>query len=104
LLGFGAASSQPTEIERMTELRRQLVVALLLSVGLAAASFGRDFTEKECPIVGNSETRIYHVPGDRNYGEMLQENKERKDNRVCFRSSQEAEKAGYRRSGAGNSK
>ena len=95
---------RPSEIERMTELRRQLVVALLLSVGLAAAAFGRDFTEKECPIVGNSETCIYHIPGDRNYGEMLQENKTTKDDRICFRSSLEAEKAGYRRSRAGRRK
>lgn len=82
---------------------RQLVVALVLSA--SSVAFGRDFTEKECPLVGNSETYIYHLPGDPNYGQMLQENKEKKkDNRVCFKSRVEAEKAGYIRSQSGKSK
>jgi hypothetical protein len=66
---------------------------------------GQYFTEKECPVVGNSETHIYHLPGDRNYGQMLEENKDKKENnRVCFESRAEAEKAGYRRSRAGKRK
>jgi hypothetical protein len=77
-------------------------VALVLSA--SSVAFGRDFTEKECPVVGNSETHIYHLPGDRNYGQMLQENNEKKDNRVCFKSRVEAEKAGYRRSRSGRRK
>ena len=81
---------------------RQLVVALAISA--SSVAFGRNFTEKECPIVGNSETYIYHLPGDRNYGQMLQENKVKKDNRVCFKLRVEAEKAGYRRSRSGKSK
>jgi len=66
---------------------------------------GQYFTENECPVVGNAETHIYHLPGDRNYGQMIEENKDRKkNNRVCFKSLVEAEKAGYRRSRAGKSK
>ena len=66
---------------------------------------GQYFTENECPVVGNSKTHIYHLPGDPNYGPMLEENKDKKkDNRVCFKSRVEAEKAGYRRSRTGKSK
>ena len=66
---------------------------------------GQYFTENECPVVGNSDTRIYHLPGDRNYGQMLEENKGKmKNNRVCFKSRAEAEEAGYRRSRGGKGK
>ena len=80
-----------------------LVVVFVLSA--SSSAFGGNFTEKECPVVGNSETFIYHLPGDRNYGQMLQENKEKKkDNRLCFKSHLEAEKAGYSRSRSGKSR
>jgi len=84
---------------------RQLIIALVLSASSVACEqterqgTGQYFTENECPVVGNSDTHIYHLPGDRNYGQMLEENKDKKkDNRVCFKSRVEAEKAGYRRS------
>ncbi len=98
---------------------RQLIIALVLSAILVACEqteqqgtrqterqgTGEYFTENECPVVGNSETHIYHLPGGRNYGQMLEENKDKKkDNRVCFKSRVEAEKAGYRRSRRGKSK
>ncbi len=98
---------------------RQLIVALVLSASSVACEpterqgtgqserqgTGQYFTENECPVTGNSETHIYHLPGDRNYGQMLEENKDKKkDNRVCFKSRVEAEKAGYRRSRHGKSK
>lgn len=81
----------------------KIVVALALCANSVA--FGRNYTQQECPAIGNSETRIYHIPRDRNYGQMLQENKDKKnDNRVCFKSRSEAEKAGYRRSMSGKGK
>ena len=98
---------------------RKLIVALALSASSVACEqteqqwakqperqgTGQYFTESECPVVGNSETHIYHLPGDRNYGQMLEENKDKKkNNRVCFKSRVEAENAGYRRSRAGKSK
>ncbi len=98
---------------------RHLIVALVLSASSVACEqteqpgtrqperqgTGLYFTETECPVVGNSYTHIYHLPGDRNYGQMLEENKgKKKDNRICFNSQEEAEKAGYRRSRAGKSK
>ena len=98
---------------------RQLIIALVLSASSVACEqterhgttqserqgTGQYFTENECPVVGNSDTHIYHLPGDRNYGQMLEENKDKKkDNRVCFKSRVEAEKAGYRGSRGGRSK
>jgi hypothetical protein len=98
---------------------KQLIIALALSASSVACEqteqqgarqserqgTGQYFTEKECPVVGNSETHIYHLPGDRNYGQMLEENMGKKKNtRVCFKSRVEAESADYRRSRAGKSK
>lgn len=98
---------------------RQLIVALALSASSIACEqteregdrqserqgTGQYLTENECPVVGNAETHIYHLPGDRNYSQMIEENKDKKkNNRVCFKSQVKAEKAGYRRSRAGKSK
>ena len=71
---------------------RQLILALVLSAGSVACEqtegqgtgqserqgTGQYFTENECPVVGNSDTHIYHLHGDRNYGQMLEENIEKR--------------------------
>lgn len=64
---------------------------------------GRYFSDTACPVVGNLNTRIFHVPGDPNYRQMLEENKNT-DNRVCFQSRAQAASAGYRPSRARNSR
>lgn len=75
-----------------------LLAALIVSLQAQA----RNYTPEECPVIGNTETGIYHVPGDRNYRQMLVENKnKKKDNRGCFKSRLAAENAGYRRSRSG---
>ena len=82
-------------------IARWIPLVLVLAIPLSSVGFGKDYTSEECPVVGNTETYIYHVPGDRNYREMLQENENKqKDNRRCFESRLEAEKAGYRKSHA----
>lgn len=78
------------------------VFAVSLSAALVACN--PNMESRDCPVVGNVETRIYHVPGDRNYGQMLQENTRKRDNRICFKSHAEAEQAGYRRSKSGSKK
>ena len=98
---------------------REAVLALTLCINLVACEraeeprtsqserqgTGQYMPQSECPVVGNSASRIYHLPGDSNYGQMLEENKNKKrDNRVCFSSRAEAEMAGYRRSRAGRTK
>jgi hypothetical protein len=70
---------------------------------LSAAVYAKDYTPDECPVVGNTESGIYHVPGGLNYRRMLVENKavkegKRRDNRKCFRTEEEAKKDGYRKS------
>ena len=87
-LSAGSVACEQTEQQKAKQPERQ--------------GSGQYFTESECPVVGNSQTYIYHLPGDRNYGQMLEENKD-KDNRVCFESPVKAENAGYRRSRAGES-
>ena len=49
----------------------------------------------DCPIVGNLNSGLYHVPGQAKYAEMLKINKcaiEQKceDNRICFETEAEA--------------
>lgn len=82
-------------------LRLALLVAFLISAG----AYGRNYAPEECPAIGNSESGIYHMNGDRNYRQMLRENKnKKKDNRVCFKSAAAAENASYRRSMSSKSK
>jgi hypothetical protein len=98
---------------------RYAVLALVLCVSPAACErtekqstshperqgTGQYAAQNECPAAGNSATRIYHLPGDRNYGQMLEENKDKKrNNLVCFNSRAEAEMDGYRRARSGKNK
>ncbi|MGH9895378.1 MAG: hypothetical protein ACREA0_26015, partial [bacterium] len=79
-------------------LCRATCVLLLAMTILAASSGARDFTVAECPIVGNTETKIYHVRGGPNYRMMLQQNERKsRDNRMCFPTEKAAQDAGYRR-------
>ena len=77
--------------------RRLLIMVLMLALILPSVASARDYTPKECPVVGNTNSGIYHVPGGRYYLRMLQQNK-RGDNRACFGSEAAAIAAGYRRS------
>ncbi len=79
-------------------MRGKLITAvLLLSLLPPFLAFARDYTPQECPVVGNKNSRIYHIPGGRHYRQMLQENK-RGDNRDCFPTEGAAKAAGYRKS------
>jgi hypothetical protein len=53
--------------------------------------------QSECPVVGNTESKIYHVPGGLYYERMLVRNSGG-DNRRCFGNESEAESAGFRAS------
>lgn len=56
------------------------------------------FLMRDCPVVGNTQSGIYHLPGQPNYNQMLIVNKcsrkakksSCKDNRRCFDSEAEA--------------
>lgn len=71
-----------------------LVMALFLS---SSIGYAKDFTKEECPVVGNTNSMIYHLPSQKFYDRMLIRNRG-KDNRRCFPSEKDAQKEGYRRS------
>lgn len=58
--------------------------------------FAGDYTREDCPVVGNTESKIYHVRGGLSYEKMLRKNRTG-DNRQCFKSEKEALDAGYRK-------
>lgn len=62
---------------------------------MITTAFAKDFVQKDCPVIGNTEKLIFHVKGCPNYMQMLEQNKNR-DNRKCFKTRQEAITDGYR--------
>jgi hypothetical protein len=58
---------------------------------------GTDYSPTECPVVGNIDSKIFHVPGGKSYAKMLRKNKG-KDNRKCFKTEKQAEDEGFRKS------
>jgi hypothetical protein len=75
-----------------------LLAAALVAVLLCIPAMAKDYTPKECPVVGNTNSMIYHVSGGHFYARMLRENP-KGDNRQCFNSTKAAQAAGYRASG-----
>lgn len=77
----------------------QLIASMVVTICLllSGIAYGKDFTAKECPVVGNTNSMIYHVPGQKYYDRMLIRNKG-KDNRRCFQTEEEAKKLGFRKS------
>lgn len=59
-------------------------------------TFAADYTPTECPVVGNTKSKIYHIPGKKSYAKMLRQNKAG-DNRKCFKTENEASEAGFRK-------
>jgi S1-C subfamily serine protease len=49
--------------------------------------------DTECPVIGNKMSGIYHVSGGQFYGQMRAS-----QHRVCFKTEEEAGRAGFRRS------
>jgi S1-C subfamily serine protease len=50
------------------------------------------YKEGSCPIIGNARSGIYHIPGGQYYDQMRFS-----PDRACFRSEEEAHRAGFRR-------
>lgn len=55
------------------------------------------YSPQECPVVGNTDSKKYHMPGQRHYAKMLRKNKNG-DNRKCFKTEREAESARFMKS------
>lgn len=82
----------------------RFLIGLFFVVTIASASFAKDFSPQDCPVVGNKTSargkdgkKIYHVSGGQFYEMMLRENAG-SDNRDCFSSEEAAQRAGYRKS------
>jgi hypothetical protein len=72
-----------------------LVAAVFCLALVVPSAFARDYSPAECPVVGNTSSRIYHVAGGRHYAKMLRQNQSG-DNRKCFKTTAEATSSGYR--------
>jgi hypothetical protein len=70
-----------------------LLFALPSSLVAAPAAY----TPEECPVIGNTNSKIYHMAGGQSYAKMLRKNKNG-DNRDCFQTEELATAAGYRKS------
>ena len=55
------------------------------------------YEPKDCPVVGNTSTKKYHIAGGQFYAKMLRKNKSG-ENRKCFVIEEDARGAGYVRS------
>ena len=73
------------------------IIKVMISIVLIGTQVhAKDYPPDECPIVGNTNSRIYHIATGRSYANMLRENKHG-ENRACFKNEAEAEKNGYRK-------
>lgn len=66
---------------------------------LAEQKSNPQYRMQDCPIVGNLDSGLYHMPHQKNYKQMLYKNKcvvtgKCRDNRKCFESEDQA-KAAY---------
>ncbi len=72
------------------------ILPILLFISLSSKADYNFYTEKECPIVGNTKTGIYHIPRGQFYIRMLKKN-QKLDKRKCFQNEKEAIKHGFRK-------
>lgn len=63
-----------------------------------AATVANPFTPENCPVVGNKNSKIYHVKGGASFEKMLKNKPSGADNRECFKTEDDAKKAGFRKS------
>jgi hypothetical protein len=87
----------PDKLDKGKFVRILKAILFVSVLCLGQTSWAKDYTPEECPVIGNTHSHIFHVPGGRSYAKMLRQNKQG-DNRQCFQSEAAAEKAGYRRS------
>lgn len=77
---------------------KPLVASLLASTwSLPSLPPNPDYSPHECPVAGNVDSGIYHVPGSRDYRKLLTGGKARLFRVACFDSEAEALGAGYRK-------
>jgi hypothetical protein len=72
-----------------------IALSFVLFIVTSNSALAHDYSPQECPVVGNTHSGIYHTAGGHSYAKMLRLNHSG-DNRRCFKSTQEAQKAGFR--------
>ena len=75
---------------------RSRLLAILFTSACLSEAMADDYVEKQCPVIGNTKSKIYHVPGNLHYSDMLKQNKTGEENRKCFPNEDAAKKSGYR--------
>ncbi len=91
ILSFGAGKLSEVQ-QGQTPIIFQDTANCPKSQGLSADNQGGVITEETAgQIIGNKNSRIYHLPGGSFYGKISAEN------RVYFATEADAQKAGYRK-------
>ena len=80
----------------MKRMLSAFLFCLSLTFALESGASDARYSPAECPVVGNTSSHIFHVPGGSSYAKMLIKN-QGSDNRQCFKTEGEAESAGYRK-------
>ena len=78
------------------KLLAMLIFLLSFTSNFNAYSAPESYRPQECPVIGNTNSSIFHVPGQKSYAKMLRKNK-RGDNRRCFKTEDEAKLASFRK-------
>jgi len=78
----------------MNKFLLSLVTVSLLSVS-AFPAMAKHYTPAQCPVVGNTTSKVYHTSTNAHYAKMLDENVGT-DNRQCFQTVAAAERAGFK--------
>jgi hypothetical protein len=70
---------------------------IFLIVTMIVLLFFCGCTKRDCPVVGNTQSKIYHLPHGVFYNRMMKVNRDY-DNRKCFQDEESAIENGYRKS------
>jgi hypothetical protein len=83
----------------MNKFLLSLFTLALLSVS-ALPAMAKHYTPAQCPVVGNTTSKVYHTSTSAHYAKMLDENVGT-DNRQCFQTVAAAERAGFKKTAVG---
>ncbi len=77
-----------------------LATLSLVSLSTLSTVAAKQYTQAQCPVVGNTSTHVYYTSASANYGNLLIQNAG-VDYRQCFPTVATAEKAGFHKTLAG---
>jgi methylphosphotriester-DNA--protein-cysteine methyltransferase len=86
----GATQVKPAPIPTQPSSSRPVVEPIKLAPKIGIST-GKNTSNSQEPIIGNKNSKIYHVPGCSSYHSVSEKN------RMLFNTAEEAEKAGFRK-------